>query len=149
MPISQVMDTPAVTLDVAQITMEPTKSFPVCFVFTRHSLVMASNSGDSSASALNSCLNGDSLSTVPFLHSLLYRTEAVASTVLLKHLGMAHADNTVLSCILTVSVGMCLLNCSIAICSCLLRTCRLATHVVLLPVSWPLSRNRCCFRAVC
>jgi hypothetical protein len=43
-----------------QIITGPTKPFPACCVFTSHSLVMVSNSGDSSASALKFPLNGDS-----------------------------------------------------------------------------------------
>jgi hypothetical protein len=34
----------------SQITTTPTNPFPTCYVFTSHSLAMASNSGDSSAS---------------------------------------------------------------------------------------------------
>jgi hypothetical protein len=59
------------------------KSSPTCCVFNSRSLVTASNSGDSAASALKSSLNGGSLSTVPFLHGLPYRTDLVALVVFL------------------------------------------------------------------
>lgn len=52
-----------------QIATAHTKCFPACCVFTSCSLIVASNSRDSSASALKSCLNGGSLPTVLFLHS--------------------------------------------------------------------------------
>jgi hypothetical protein len=57
------------------------KSFPACSVFTRRSLVRASNSGDSSASALKS-----------FLHSFLYRTDLIALIIFLKTRGTANED---------------------------------------------------------
>jgi hypothetical protein len=44
---------------------------------------MASNSGNCSASALKSSLNGGSHSTVPFLPTLPYRINSIASIVLL------------------------------------------------------------------
>jgi hypothetical protein len=52
-------------------------------VFTSPSLVTASNSWDSSASALKSSLNGGSLPTASFLHRLPYRTDLVAPFVIL------------------------------------------------------------------
>jgi hypothetical protein len=67
----------------SQITTAPAKPFPACCVFTSHSLVMASNSGDSSASTLRSSLNGSYLPTVLFLHSLPYRTDLAAPVVFL------------------------------------------------------------------
>jgi hypothetical protein len=67
----------------SQITIAPATRFPTCYVFPSRSLVMASKSGDCSASALKSFLNVGSLPTVPFLHRLLYRTDLVASIVLL------------------------------------------------------------------
>jgi hypothetical protein len=61
-----------------QTTTAHAKSFQACCIFTSRSLVTASNSGDSSASALKSCLNGGSLPTDPFPHRLPYRTNLVA-----------------------------------------------------------------------
>jgi hypothetical protein len=46
-------------------------------------LVMASDSGVSSASTFKSFLNGSSLPTVPFLHSIPYRTDMVSPFVFL------------------------------------------------------------------
>jgi hypothetical protein len=52
----------------SQITTAPAKPFPACYVFTGHSLAMASNSGDSSASraqvlssqpSMQNCLTAD------------------------------------------------------------------------------------------
>jgi hypothetical protein len=54
-------------LHTLQINTAPVKSFPACCAFTSRSLVMASNSGDSSASALESSLNGGSLLTLGYL----------------------------------------------------------------------------------
>jgi hypothetical protein len=63
-------------------------------------LVTASNSGDSSASALKSYLNGDSLPTDYFLHRLPYGTDFIAPIVFLitlrhgprrQHLPFLHA----------------------------------------------------------
>jgi hypothetical protein len=65
------------------ITTALAKPFPACCVFTCRSLVKVSNSGDYSASARKSSLNGGFLPTVPFLHSLLYRTNSVAPVVFL------------------------------------------------------------------
>jgi hypothetical protein len=67
----------------SQITTAPAKHFPACYVFTSRSLVTASNSGDSSVSALKSSLNGGSLPTVPFLHRIPYRTDLVIPVVFL------------------------------------------------------------------
>jgi hypothetical protein len=67
----------------SQITTEPAKPFPACCVFTSRYLVTASNSGDSSASALKSSPNGGSLPTAPSLHSLPYRTDSVGPIVFL------------------------------------------------------------------
>jgi hypothetical protein len=53
------------------------KSFPARNIFTSSSHVTDSNTGGSSASALTSSVNGGSLPTVPFLHSLLYRADSV------------------------------------------------------------------------
>jgi hypothetical protein len=50
-------------LDNSQITTAPAKPFPSCCDYTNHSLVTASNSGDSSATGLKSFLNGGSLPT--------------------------------------------------------------------------------------
>jgi hypothetical protein len=50
----------------SQITTAYAKSFPACCVFTSRYLVTVSNSGDSSASALKSSLNGGSLPTALF-----------------------------------------------------------------------------------
>jgi hypothetical protein len=47
----------------SQITTAAAKHFPACYVFTRRSLITASNSGDSSASASKSSLNAGSIST--------------------------------------------------------------------------------------
>jgi hypothetical protein len=55
-----------------QITTEPAKTFPACCVFTSRSLVTASNSRDSSASALESSLNGGSLPNPFQLSRLLF-----------------------------------------------------------------------------
>jgi hypothetical protein len=41
-------------IHILQITTAHAKSFPACWVFTSHCLLTASNSGDSSASALKS-----------------------------------------------------------------------------------------------
>jgi hypothetical protein len=60
----------------SQIIRPPTKTFSAC-----RSLVTASNSGDSSASALKSSPNGGSFPSDPFLHSLPYRTNLVAPVV--------------------------------------------------------------------
>jgi hypothetical protein len=62
-----------------QIATAHAKHFPGCSVFTNCSLVTASNSGDSSASALKSPLNV--LPAAPFLHRLPYRTDLVAPNV--------------------------------------------------------------------
>jgi hypothetical protein len=51
--------------------------------FTSRFLVTASNSGDSSASALKPSLNGSFLPTDPFLHRLPYRIDLVAPIVFL------------------------------------------------------------------
>jgi hypothetical protein len=74
----------------SQITTALAKHFPACCVFTSPSLITASNSEDSSASALKSCMNGGSLPTAfhllqltLFLHRLLYRTDLVAPIVFL------------------------------------------------------------------
>jgi hypothetical protein len=55
----------------SQITTAPAKPFPAYCVFTSCSLVTASNSGDSLASALKSSLNGRSLPGL-FQLSLFY-----------------------------------------------------------------------------
>jgi hypothetical protein len=81
-----------VNLHTLQITTAHAKSFPACCVFTSRSLVTASNSEESSASALKSSLNGGCLPTDSFLHRLLYRTNLVAPVVFL---GTARAANTV------------------------------------------------------
>jgi hypothetical protein len=67
----------------SQISTAPTKSFPACCVFTSRSLVAASSSGNSSASALKSSLNGGFPATASFPHRLQYGTDFVASVVLL------------------------------------------------------------------
>jgi hypothetical protein len=59
-----------VNLRTLQITTAHAKSFPAYCVVTNRSLVTASNSGDSSASALKSSLNGGSLPTDSFLHRI-------------------------------------------------------------------------------
>jgi hypothetical protein len=64
-------------LHILQITTAHAKFFQPA-VFTSRSLVTASNSGDSSASALKSSLNGGSLPNDTFLHRLPYRTDLVA-----------------------------------------------------------------------
>jgi hypothetical protein len=71
-------------LHTLQINTAHAKSFPACCVFTNHSLVTASNSGYSSASALKSSLNGGSLPTESFLHRLPCRTDSVAPVDFLK-----------------------------------------------------------------
>jgi hypothetical protein len=53
----------------SQITTAPAKRFPVCCVFTSRVLATASNSGDSSASALKSSLNCGSFPTASFLQT--------------------------------------------------------------------------------
>jgi hypothetical protein len=76
-----------------------TLSFPARSVFTRRFLIMASNSGDSSASALKSSLNGGSLPTDSFLHRLPFRTDLVAPVVFLitpRH--GPHRQYTILIC---------------------------------------------------
>jgi hypothetical protein len=50
-------------LHTSQITAATTKSSPACYVFTSRSLVTASNSGDSSASALTPFPPGHRLRT--------------------------------------------------------------------------------------
>jgi hypothetical protein len=87
----------------------PAKSFASCCVFISRSLVTASNSGYSSASVLKSSLNGGSLPTDSFLHSLPYRTDLTASFVFLIYPRHGQRrQNTVHSHMLTVSAGMCL-----------------------------------------
>jgi hypothetical protein len=70
-------------LHTLQITTASAKSFPACCVFTCRSLVTASNSGDYSAPAHKSALNGGSIPTPSVLHSLSYRTNLVAPAVFL------------------------------------------------------------------
>jgi hypothetical protein len=67
----------------SQIATAHAKSFPACCVFTSRSLITASNSGDSSASALKSSLKGGSLPTDSFLPRLLYRIYLVVPVVFL------------------------------------------------------------------
>jgi hypothetical protein len=57
--------------------------FSACCVFTSRSPVTAYNSGDPSASAPRSSLNGGSLLTDSFLHKLLNSTDLVAPVVFL------------------------------------------------------------------
>jgi hypothetical protein len=120
------------------------KSFLACCVFTSHSLVMASNTGDSSASTLKSSLIGGSFPTVSFLHGLPYRTDLVAPTVFFTTPWHGpRRQHTAHSRMLTVSAGTCFPSRSLvaAVYSCLLRICCLATDVVCLSVSRPFSRN--------
>jgi hypothetical protein len=70
-------------LRTLQITTAHANSFHACCVFTNRFPVPASNSGDSSASALKSSLNGGFLPTDCFLHSLPYRTDFVAPVIFL------------------------------------------------------------------
>jgi hypothetical protein len=74
-----------------QITTAHVKSFPACCVFTSRSPVMASNSGNSAASAVKSSLNSGSLPIDSFLHSLPYRTDLLSPAVFLI---TAHVDNS-------------------------------------------------------
>jgi hypothetical protein len=62
-------------LHTLQITTANAMSFPACCVFTSHSLVNASNTGDTTSSALRSSLNGGSLQTDSLLHSFPYGTD--------------------------------------------------------------------------
>jgi hypothetical protein len=64
----------------SQIATAHAKPFPACSVFTSRSLATASNSGDSSASALKSSLNGGSLPTDSLLQSLPCGTDLVKSS---------------------------------------------------------------------
>jgi hypothetical protein len=66
-----------------QITTAHAKYYPTCYVSTGRFLVTASNSGDSSVSALKPSLNGGSLPTASSLHSIPYKTDFVAPVVLL------------------------------------------------------------------
>jgi hypothetical protein len=74
----------------SQITTTPTKSFPVRYVFTSHSLATASNSGNSSASR-DQVVSERRIPTGTFPHRLPYRTDLSP----LELLGTARADNTV------------------------------------------------------
>jgi hypothetical protein len=71
----QAVNNTTASLHNSQITTAPAKPFPACSVITSRSLITGSNSGESSASSLMSPLNGGSLRTVPFLHSLPHRTD--------------------------------------------------------------------------
>jgi hypothetical protein len=124
----------------SQITPAPAKSFPVCCVFTSRSLAAASNSAASSAS------HAQVLSSQP-----LYRTDLVAPTVFLatpRHRPRIQHRSSV-ACV-SIAAGTCLPSRSLAaaLYSCLLSICCLATDVVPLSVSRPLTTNECCFRAV-
>jgi hypothetical protein len=66
-----------------QIITAQAKYYPTSCVFSSHSLVRTSNSGDSSASAVKSSLNGASFITESFLHRLPYRTMLVVPVVFL------------------------------------------------------------------
>jgi hypothetical protein len=130
-----------------QINTAHSKSFPACCVFS-WSLVTASNSGDSSPSALKSSLKGRSLPTDSFLHRLPYRTDLVAR-ILFLITPWHDLRMTTLIILVSVAVGTCLPSCCLAaaVYSCLLRICCLTTGVVPVTVSRPLPRNEC-FRAV-
>jgi hypothetical protein len=109
---------------------------------------MASNSGDSSASALRSSLNDGSLPTVPFLHSLPYGTDLVLQVVFL--ITFRHRiDNTVHS---RMRIHCCRNLFTEPFPSSgrlfLLRICYLATDFISLSVLRLLPRNKICFRAV-
>jgi hypothetical protein len=132
-----------------QITTAHPKSFPAYFVFTSRFLVTASNSWDSSASALKSSLNGGSLPTASFIHRLPYRTDLVAPIVF-PYNSSARPAQTTPFILVSTAAGTCLPSCSLAaaVYSCLLRNFCLATDVVPLSVSRPLPRNECCFRPV-
>jgi hypothetical protein len=127
-----------------------TNNFPACCVFNSRSLVTGSNRGDSSASALKFCLNGGSLPTDSLLHSLPHRTDLVAPIVFLITPRHGPITQHLHSHRLTVSAGMSLPKCSLAVAvySCLLRICCLATDVVPLSVSRPSPGNECYSRAV-
>jgi hypothetical protein len=136
-------------LHTLQITTAHAKSFPACCVFTSRSLVTASNSGDSSASALKCSLNGGSPPTDNFLHRLPYRTDLVAPIVFLitprygprpQHSSFSYA-NRFRGNVFTEPFP------SSSRLSCLLRICCLVTGVPL-SVSRTLPRNESCFRAV-
>jgi hypothetical protein len=128
-----------------------------CCVFSIRSLVTASNSEDSSASALKASLNGGSH---PNLFQLLQLTlffrlplkNSLGCLNCLPYNSSARPAQTtpfILVCV-PVTAGTCLPSRSLAalVYSCLLKICCLATEVVSLSLSRPLPRNECCFRDV-
>jgi hypothetical protein len=119
-----------------QFTTAHHKSFPACCVFTSLSLVMASNSEVSSASALESSLNESSVQMTLFFR-LSHRTKLFYSSARPRRQHTAHSHMP------TVSAEMCLQSRSLAVVvySYLLRICCLATDIVPLSVSWPFPRN--------
>jgi hypothetical protein len=138
-------------LHTSQITTAHAKFSPACCVFTSRSLLTASNSGDSSASALKSSLNGGGcLPTDTFLHRISHRTDLVTPIVSL--ITPQHGpcrQYTVHSRMPTVSAGTLSPSrfLAAAVYSCLIRICCLVTNTLLFYVSRPLPRNKC-FRAV-
>jgi hypothetical protein len=84
-------------LHTLQITTAHAKFLPACCFFTRRSLVMASDSGYSSASASKSPLNGGSIPTDSFIHRLRYSIDLVAPVVFLITPRHGQRSNTVKS----------------------------------------------------
>jgi hypothetical protein len=135
---------------ILQITITNTKFFQRA-VFINRPLVIASSNGYSSVCALKSCLNGGSLPTDSFLQApadnwlccpnfLPYNSSARP----------AQTTSFILVCV-SVAAGTCLPSIFLAavVYSCVLRICCLATDVIFLSVSRPVTRNECCFKAVC
>jgi hypothetical protein len=77
----QATTAPQLISTINKSPQHPLSLFQPAVVFTSRSPVTASNSGDSSSSALKSSLNGGYLAIVPFHHSLPYRTDSVAPIV--------------------------------------------------------------------
>jgi hypothetical protein len=94
-------------LHTLQITRAHRLVFSVCCVFTNRYLIMASNSGDSSASALTTLPAGSQLHRLSllFTDSLITLSDLLLQLSSIQHLGTDLVENAVLCCIPIISMG--------------------------------------------